>query len=276
MMSTICSVCHHWCNLEEGQTGFCRARKNINDVVVCCNYGRITSIALDPIEKKPLRQFHPGSKILSIGSWGCNMVCEFCQNFRISITDGSHVRNAFIPPDELVQIAIDSRVEGNIGLAFTYNEPLISFEYITDCAHEAHKKDLRIVAVTNGCFSEETAQKVLVHIDALNIDLKSFNPSFYKRMKGDLEMVKNFIKIADTTSHIELTTLIVPGLNDSVTEMEQLASWISSVDDEIPLHVTRFFPAWKMADAEATPVEKVCELADIARKHLKTVYTGNC
>jgi len=275
-MREVCSVCHHRCELDEGQTGFCRARKNTDGAVACCNYGMITSIALDPIEKKPLRNFHPGSKVLSVGSWGCNMSCEFCQNYRISMSNGEKLRSAFIPYTELVQIANDSKSEGNIGLAFTYNEPLISYEYLLDCAHEAVKLDLKIIAVTNGCFTKETAEKVLPHIDALNIDLKSFNPLFYRRMKGDLEMVKEFIQFADTTSHIELTTLIVNGLNDSALEMEQLASWVSSIDDEIPLHVSRFFPVWKMSDTQATPVEKVYELADIARKYLKTVYTGNC
>ena len=275
-MKTVCSVCHHKCSLEEGQTGFCRARKNEDGIIVCSNYGMATSIALDPIEKKPLINFHPGSKILSIGSWGCNMGCEFCQNYRISMTDGEHVRSAFIPAEELVQIACDSKSEGNIGLAFTYNEPLISYEYILDCAHEARKQDLKIIAVTNGCFTKETAEKVLPHIDALNIDLKSFNPLFYRKMKGDLEMVKEFIQFADTTSHVELTTLIVNGLNDEEAEMEQLASWVASIDDEIPLHVSRFFPAWKMTEVPATPVEKVYKLADIARRYLKTVYTGNC
>jgi len=275
-MKTECLVCHHRCALEEGQTGFCRARKNEDGKIICSNYSMITSIALDPIEKKPLRKYHPGSKILSVGSWGCNMMCEFCQNYKISMTDGEHVRSAFIPYEELVQIAGDSKSEGNIGLAFTYNEPLIGYEYLLDCAHEAHKEDLKIIAVTNGCFTKETAEKVLPHVDALNIDLKSFNPDFYRRMKGDLETVKEFIRFANTTSHIELTTLIVNGLNDTKEEMEKLSSWVASVDKTIPLHVSRFFPMWKMADAEATPVEKVYELARTARKYLETVYTGNC
>lgn len=275
-MKTVCSVCHHHCCLEDGQTGFCRARKNADGHIVCSNYGMITSIALDPIEKKPLKNFHPGSKILSVGSWGCNMMCEFCQNYSISMADGSHIRSAFIPYEELVQIAGDSKSEGNIGLAFTYNEPLISYEYMLDCAHEAHKKDLKIIVVTNGCFTSETAEKVLPYVDALNIDLKSFNPHFYKRMKGDLEMVKSFIKFAYKTSHIEITTLIVPGLNDSENEMKYLASWLASIDTDIPLHVSRFFPMWKMANVQATPVEKIYELSDIARNYLKTVYTGNC
>ncbi len=275
-MKTECLVCHHRCALEEGQTGFCRARKNEDGKIICSNYSMITSIALDPIEKKPLRKYHPGSKILSVGSWGCNMMCEFCQNYKISMTDGDHVRSAFIPYEELVQIAGDSKSEGNIGLAFTYNEPLIGYEYLLDCAHEAHKEDLKIIAVTNGCFTKETAEKVLPHVDALNIDLKSFNPDFYRRMKGDLETVKEFIRFANTTSHIELTTLIVNGLNDTKEEMEKLSSWVASVDKTIPLHVSRFFPMWKMADAEATPVEKVYELARTARKYLETVYTGNC
>lgn len=276
LMKKVCTVCHHRCELEQGKIGFCRARKNEHDTIVCVNYGKLTSIALDPIEKKPLYQFYPGSKILSVGSWGCNMACEFCQNYGISMTNGESIRTAYVPPEELVQIAIDSKNEGNIGIAFTYNEPLISFEYIIDCAKIAHQYNLQIVVVTNGCVSKNIAQKVIPHVDAFNIDLKSFSPSFYKRMKGDLDLVKEFITLAYKTSHVELTTLIIPNLNDSLEEMYQIASWIASINEDIPFHISRFFPMWKMENEQSTPLETVYKLTDIARNYLKKVYTGNC
>ena len=275
-MSVTCPVCFHHCRLEEGQTGRCKVRIAQNGASIPLNYGKITSLALDPIEKKPLKKFFPGSKILSVGSFGCNLTCPFCQNHAISMKGPGEVEYRVILPDEAARMALQEIPQGNIGLAYTYNEPLICYEYVRDTAIETKRLGMKNVIVTNGCFTESTALSVLPHTDALNIDLKSFCTDTYKKLGGDLETVKKFIILAHEYAHVELTTLIVPGLNDTTEEMEALSAWIASVDPAIPLHISRFFPAWKMSDTEPTDVRVVYLLAQTARKSLRHVYEGNC
>jgi len=279
-MKVRCGICHHNCSLEEGQLGFCRARRNRGGQIICENYGRITSIALDPIEKKPLFRFRPGGRILSVGSYGCNMRCLFCQNCEISMAqpdrDGGVPRWVEMSPQELADRAEELVPYGNVGLAYTYNEPFISYEFVMDCAKLVRRRGLVNVAVTNGCINEQPLLEILPYIDAMNIDLKSFRRDFYRRMGGDLDTVLNTIKTASKRCHVEVTTLIVPGENDTEEEMEEIASWLAGVDKDITLHVTRFFPAWKMTDRPPTPVRKVYDLADVARRHLKYVFVGNC
>jgi len=270
-----CNLCFHQCQLNESQVGFCRARKNVNGIVIPLNYGKITSLALDPIEKKPLRQFYPKSKILSIGSFGCNLRCPFCQNFEISISDEVSVHSIFMSPAEIVKKAVELIEEGNIGIAYTYNEPLIAYEYVLDCARLAHEQSLKNVLVTNGSISEKPLSELLPYIDAMNIDLKGFTEAFYRKLNGDLQTVKRFIELSYTECHVELTTLIIPGENDSETEMEAEAKWIADLDPSIPLHITRFFPRYQWIDKEPTPKEVLFRLADIARKYLVNVYVGN-
>jgi pyruvate formate lyase activating enzyme len=274
-MKTVCGICPHRCALEEGQTGFCRARVCREGSVVCGNYGRVTSLALDPIEKKPLNRFYPGSLILSVGSYGCNLRCPFCQNCDISMADAT-IETVFLSPEDLVRRALAFKDKGNIGIAYTYNEPLIGYEYVMDCARLAHENGLLNVAVTNGYLSEKPLRNLLPHLDAMNIDLKGFTERFYKKLCGGLETVKRTVELASKDCHVEVTTLLVPGENDSKEEMEALSSWLSSLNPELPLHVSRFFPRYKMRDRDATPVKTVYELADVARRHLKYVYTGNC
>ena len=285
-----CKVCFRHCEIPEGKRGICGARICREGQVVPENYGRITSLALDPIEKKPLNRFCPGSKVISVGSYGCNLRCPFCQNHEISWGEevalfqrGEDIRR--MEPEDLLSVALAYRDQGNIGLAFTYNEPLVGYEFILDTAKLIHDAGMKNVLVSNGTASLEVLLEILPYIDAMNIDLKSFSDETYRKvLGGDLPMVKEFISEAVKTCHVELTTLIVPGLNDSKEEMREIASWIASRKDKegntvggsIPLHVTRFFPRFHMQDREATKVKTVYELADIAREKLRFVYTGNC
>lgn len=275
-MEQVCQVCMHHCKLEEGQTGRCHGRKNQKGKIISGNYGKITSIALDPIEKKPLYHFYPGSKILSVGSYGCNLICPFCQNHSISMVKEEETESYILTPKELADKAFELKDRGNIGVAFTYNEPLIGYEFVCDTGKLLREEGLKTVVVTNGSVTKETAKEILPFIDAFNIDLKGFTSSYYKKLGGELEIVKSFIGMAAKCCHVELTTLIVPGENDSVEEMRELAEWVASVDDFIPLHISRFFPRWKMSDQEATEVNKVYKLADVARNYLQYVYEGNC
>ncbi len=271
-MKAKCEICPHHCVLDEGQTGICRARKNRKGAVICENYGKVTSIALDPIEKKPLRLFYPGSKILSVGSYGCNLHCPFCQNSDISMADGDHIQTKIVTPQMLVEKALELIPQGNIGIAYTYNEPLVGYEYVLDCSKLGREHHLKNVLVTNGTICEKPLLELLPYIDALNIDLKSFTDRFYKMIGGDFETVKQTINLAAKECHIEINTLIIPGENDSESEINELAQWLSSVNAEIPLHISRFFPRWKMTNKDATPVKTIYRLAETARKHLQYVY----
>ncbi len=288
----VCNVCHNHCNLKEGMTGLCHGRICRDGEIVCANYGHITSIALDPIEKKPLNNFHPGSNILSVGSYGCNLRCPFCQNHSISYGFTSANTSVQVPyqiatPEKLVEIALSysdkaaSPQQGfsanNIGIAFTYNEPLIGYEFVRDTAMLSHENSLLNVVVSNGNVSKDVCREILPYIDAMNIDLKGFTDSYYEDiLKGSRKMVMDFIEEAFTDCHMELTTLIVPGYNDSEKEIESLAKWVSTLSPEIPLHISRFFPRFNLTDRDATDVDLIYHLADVARSYLHYVYTGNC
>lgn len=275
-MKTVCNVCPHRCKLSEGQYGFCNARICMEGKVISENYGRITSMALDPIEKKPLYHFYPGSKILSVGSYGCNLRCLWCQNHDISMVKGTDIDYGNTSAEALVKQAYELRSRGNIGIAYTYNEPLIGYEFVRDCSIMDKEKGLKNVVVTAGFICEEPLRELLPVVDAFNIDLKGFSQAFYKRIKGDLDIIKNTIAIVAAHCHVEVTTLIIPGENDSEEEMEALSNWLYTINPDIPLHISRFFPSWRMQDREATPVETIYRLADLARRRLRHVYEGNC
>lgn len=274
-MNAECTLCFHRCILREGQTSLCQARANRGGSIVPLNYGKLTALALDPIEKKPLRRFHPGSLILSTGSFGCNLYCPFCQNATIAAV-GANAHTQDCTPEQLVQEALRLQSEGNIGLAYTYNEPLVGYEYVRDCAGLAHRAGMLNVLVTNGTIGEAPWRALLPLIDAANIDLKGFTENWYRQLGGDLETVKRSILVAAEYCHVEITTLIVPGENDSEEEMRALSTWLASVNPEIPLHISRFFPRHRMQDRPPTPVPVVYHLAEIARERLRYVYTGNC
>lgn len=298
-----CEVCFRRCRLEEGGTGACGARVCRDGRVVPAGYGLLTALALDPIEKKPLRRFFPGSRILSAGCFGCNLFCPFCQNAEISRAvrerDGSDFRETearfrdpegrirripliSMTPAALCREAEALRTQGNIGVAYTYNEPLVGYEFVRDTARLVHEAGMKNVLVSNGTASPDVLHELLPWIDAMNIDIKSFREETYGNvLGGSLPMVKAFIETAAAAgTHLELTALIVPGMNDSVEEMRALAGWIAGLDGgrgkEIPLHVTRFFPRFRMTDRGATPVSTVYRLAEEAGRVLRYVYVGNC
>ncbi|MCL1981690.1 MAG: AmmeMemoRadiSam system radical SAM enzyme [Clostridiales bacterium] len=274
-MKVQCAICPNRCLLGDGQMGLCGARSNVGGAVVCENYGKLTSLALDPVEKKPLRRFFPGAFLLSAGSYGCNMHCPFCQNHRISMPEEPPALMN-VPPDALVEEALRLKGDGNIGIAYTYNEPFVGYEYVMDCARLAHSCGLKNVAVTNGYVEESPLAELLPFIDAMNIDLKGFTPEFYEKLGGSLEAVKRTISLAVGKTHVEVTTLIVPGENDSPSEMERLSAWLSDISEEIPLHVSRSFPCYKYAGKPPARVDAVHALAAMAQKRLLHVYTGNC
>ena len=275
-----CKVCFRHCKREEGQTGVCGGRICRDGQVVAGNYGLVTALALDPIEKKPLQRFHPGEMILSVGSFGCNLRCPFCQNSEISwsaqaMKMGGQLSQ--VTPGELTALAEKYKSQGNIGVAFTYNEPLVSFEFVRDTAMTVHDAGMKNVLVTNGCAEAQVLDELEGCIDAMNIDLKCFNADTYKIvLGGDLETVKRFIVRAKEFCHVELTTLVVPGVSDDEGELRELVGWVAALDDEMPLHLTRFFPRFNMTDREATDIALIRRSADIAREKLKYVYIGNC
>ena len=272
--TVMCGLCPHNCVIKDGGCGICRVRKNLAGELYACAYGEIASLALDPIEKKPLNLFFPGSLILSVGSYGCNFGCKFCQNYSIS---QQTPRCKQISPSQLVGLALETKSRGNIGIAYTYNEPLTSFEYVLDCSRLAKQNNLKNVAVTNGFINDEPMRELLPFIDAMNIDLKAFTDDFYRNLcGGSLEPVKNTILLCAKSCHVEVTTLVIPGYNDSEAEVEAIASFIASISPGIPLHLSRHHPDYKMPSPASIGRERLFELALIAKRHLKYVFCGNC
>jgi pyruvate formate lyase activating enzyme len=281
----VCRLCPHACRIADGGRGRCQARVAHGHKLYAVGYGAASSLALDPIEKKPLYHFHPGSHILSYGSFGCNMACRFCQNASIS-TAAPEQAEGFLPPAELARAALSCAAK-SVGVAFTYNEPLINIEYYLDCAALLREAGQKTVLVTNGMISAEAFAEILPLTDAMNIDLKSFNPDFYKRHGGDLMTVKqniltaagggggDAVRAGSPPVHVEVTTLVIPGENDSPEEMRAQAAWLAEISPEIPLHLSRFFPRHRMMGGAPTPRVTLEALAKIAREYLLHVYLGN-
>ena len=265
-----CHLCPHNCKIAEGKSGICKVRQNNNGTLYSLNYKRATSIAMDPMEKKPLYHFHPGKYILSIGTYGCNFRCDFCQNHEIS---QNTLGGQTLDIDELIKICKDK--PNCVGIAYTYNEPTIWYEFVLECAKKFKEADLANVLVTNGYINTEPLKELLPYIDAMNIDLKSMNDEFYKKICGGrLEPIKNTIKETIKNCHVEITSLIIPTKNDSPDNMEQLSKWIASLNPDTPLHLSRYYPAYKMQIPPTDPMT-LLELKDIALQHLKHVYIGN-
>ena len=272
-----CTLCPHACRLRTGETGFCRARWNDGGIIRAKNYGRLTALALDPIEKKPLYHFYPGSCILSVGSFGCNLACPFCQNADIAMAN-DQIETEYVAPARLAALAeeLSRRTPGNIGVAFTYNEPLLSFEYIMDAAPLLHEANLAVVLVTNGTICAEPLARLLPHVDAMNIDLKGWQEDFYRWVGGDLATVKTTIaRAAESGVHVEVTTLIIPDHNDAAEDMDAEARWLASLSPAIPLHISRYFPRHRLS-TPPTPITDIDRLTEIARRHLRHVHRGNC
>lgn len=264
-----CYLCPVHCHIVDGGVGACKARKNIGGRLYSLNYGKISAISMDPIEKKPLYHFYPGSSILSISSFGCNFKCSFCQNWELSqqvpIMENSSI-------SDIIKIA--ESYKDNIGIAYTYNEPLIWYEFVLNTAKIAKEHGLKNVLVTNGYIEEEPLKELLPYIDAMNIDLKG-GDWFYKSIcKGKLENVKRTIEISSSHTHVEITNLIIPGLNDDMSKIEEMAMWLSSISKDMPLHFSRYFPQYRM-EKPPTPVETIMEAKKIASRYLNYVYVGN-
>lgn len=277
----VCWLCPHRCHLADGQTGFCRARQNQGGIIRSLNYGLLTSAALDPIEKKPLYHFHPGSHILSLGSFGCNLRCPFCQNYTISQAGPDGFAGQRLPLDRVTPkeiVAAAQRLEetsGNIGVAFTYNEPLVGYEFVYDTARLLKEVGLATVLVTNGQIEKDSWLHLLPYIDAVNIDLKGFTQAFYDWIGGDLETTKAAIAMAaEDGVHVEVTTLVIPGKNDSAAEMAAEAEWLAGISAELPLHLSRYFPRYQV-DIPMTPVETLQQLRRVAEVRLRFVHLGN-
>ncbi|MCL2497465.1 MAG: AmmeMemoRadiSam system radical SAM enzyme [Symbiobacteriaceae bacterium] len=265
-----CLTCPQNCLVAPGSAGLCAGRINQGGELLAVNYGAISSLAMDPIEKKPLYRFQPGSYILSVGGYGCNLNCSFCQNFRIS---REIPPTRYISPPELVEIA--GSYPQSVGVAFTYNEPLVAIEYLLDCAPQLQQAGEKVVLVTNGVISPEPLAQLLPYVDAMNIDIKGFNTTFYPKIGGSLEWVLPTVAAVWQRCHLEITTLVIPGENDDSKEIEALAAWLAALSPQIPLHLSRFFPRYRMLEVGATPVATLQRLAAVARKYLEYVYIGN-
>lgn len=265
-----CLLCPVECKLSEGQEGICFGRKVINGRLIATNYAEVVSVHVDPIEKKPLYHFYPGEQIISVGPNGCNLFCKHCQNWSIS---QERQKTMTIMPDKLIEI---TKQEQSIGIAYTYSEPLIWFEYLLDACKLAHENGLVNVFVTNGYINPEPLDEIMPHVDGLNIDVKSMRKEFYKKnCKGKLDTVKHTVQAACTAGkHVEVTYLIITALNDSVEEITELVDWLAGLNSKIPLHFSRYFPSYKL-DNPTTPLDTLKKAYQIAQARLDYVYIGN-
>ncbi|MFP4067148.1 MAG: AmmeMemoRadiSam system radical SAM enzyme [Spirochaetaceae bacterium] len=265
-----CRLCPHNCVIAQGKTGFCRVRKNEAGEMTLPFYGHASALGLDPIEKKPLYHFYPGKPILSIGFLGCFMRCPFCQNYRIS--QSTVARTQYVSPEALIE---EARQSGSFGVAYTYNEPAIHAEYVLDSAERATAVGLKNVLVTAGYLNEEPARRIYGAMDAANIDLKSFREEFYRReLRGGLDEVLRNIEIAHERCHVEVTTLVIPGKNDSEEEIRGIARFLAELDPDIPLHLSAYYPSYNYT-TEPTSPEQLFSRVELAREHLRYVYAGN-
>jgi pyruvate formate lyase activating enzyme len=264
-----CHLCPQECKINDGRKGFCRARSNDGGVLYSDIYEQVLAAHLDPIEKKPLYHFHPGKPVFSIGTRGCNQRCDFCQNWEMVETDSPGTR---ITSDEVAAMAGRG---GSIGIAYTYNEPLIWFEFVLECAKKVRERGLKNVLVTNGSVNPEPLEELLPYVDAMNIDLKSMDPGFYKKIcQSKLEPVLATIRRAKRSCHVEITNLLIPSHNDSDGLIGLLVDFVAELGRDTPLHFSAYYPCYKMT-VEPTPVATLRRARDIATRKLDFVYMGN-
>jgi pyruvate formate lyase activating enzyme len=265
-----CLLCPNGCVISPGGKGVCGVRKNTGGELDIPFYGRLSGVALDPIEKKPLYHFYPGKMILSVGFWGCSFHCPFCQNYHIS--QQTAAGSDYLSPGELVNLAIS---RNSFGIAYTYSEPLIHMEYLLDTAKIAKQEGIKNILVSNGYVNPAPAEEFLEYLDAANIDLKSFQPDFYKKeIGGNLEDVKRFLTQAAGRITLEVTTLVIPTKNDSPGEIEAIARFLASLDPNIPYHLSCYYPTYHYT-IPPTDGAAIVKLAEVAKKHLNYVYLGN-
>lgn len=267
----VCTLCPQACLLQEGKTGLCRGRYVKKGKIYSSNYGRVSSLALDPIEKKPLYHFYPGSLILSVGTIGCNLACKFCQNWQIAHEEAETEE---ISPEDLVSLAIRYQPEGNIGIAYTYSEPLVWYDYILDTARLGREKGLKNILVTNGYINPKPLEELIPYIDGVNLDIKG-SDSFYENNCGArLEPVLNTASKLVGRVHLEVTNLLIPGENDREEEIVDLIRFLAELDKKIPLHFSRYFPQYRMTTS-STPMSKLEKAYTLAKEELYYVYLGN-
>jgi len=266
-----CDLCPNNCEIKSGNFGACSVRGSKGGKGIIPFYGFISALAVDPVEKKPLYHFKPGSKILSIGFAGCNLRCPFCQNWHIS--QNTDIEGKWLQPGEIVSSALEQDVPS---IAYTYSEPLVHAEYLIDCMTLARKHGIANVLVTNGCVNAHAAAQILELADAANVDLKTFSEETYRKvLGGDLRTVLNFIELGKKTGvHLEITTLVVPDLNNTQDELDEAADFIASVDARIPWHLSAYHPDYRW-NAPPTDGNFLLRTAEKARKKLAFVYTGN-
>ena len=267
----VCTLCPHACRLQEGERGRCRGRYAKAGKLYAANYGRISSLVLDPIEKKPLYHFYPGSLILSVGTVGCNLTCRFCQNWQIAHQDAATEEMA---PEELVALALRWQPKGNIGIAYTYSEPLVWFDYVMASARLAKAKGLKNVLVTNGYLNPEPLAALIPYLDAVNLDLKGPEPFYQTYCGGSLAPVQKTAAQLAGRVHLEVTSLLLPGENDREEDLAALISFIAGLDRKIPLHFSRYFPQYQMK-IPPTPLSSLKKAFYLAKEELPYVYLGN-
>ena len=270
-----CLLCPHGCVIAKGQVGRCQVRKNIDGELYSLNYGLVTAEALDPIEKKPLHRFFPGKRVLSLGTFGCNLACSYCQNWQIVHREQEMLAATYLAPEDAVAKAKELMPLGNIGIAYTYSEPLMWFEYILDTAKLAQEAGLKNILVTNGYINLKPLKELLPYIDAVNLDIKAFTQDFYNELcEGSLEPVLRSAELFASSCHLEITTLLIPGKNDNLEEIAALAQWIAKIDRQIPLHLTRYFPNYKL-QLPPTPYDSMLKAKKVAEVRLVDVLLGN-
>lgn len=272
-----CRLCPHECTVAPGKYGICKVRANVEGTLYVQNYGKLSAVAMDPVEKKPLYHFYPGKYLLSLGTVGCNFRCSFCQNYHIAQrgAEADAPAEHFHEASAGYLLSLCRQEEDCVGVAYTYNEPSIWYEYVLDTSRYFRSKGYKNVLVTNGYIGEKALAELLPYIDAMNIDVKGFTEAFYRDIcGGELAHVKNTVMAAAKKCHVEITTLVIPGLNDSEAEMDELTNWLSEINPSIPLHLSRYFPRYHM-DIGSTPPETLKRLKSIAAANLEYVYVGN-